>query len=196
MKSNMKTLQNILFQEKDVEALLQQFFQKLLGIGAVPPIAWDRLLPCMVFVSCKKGHPVRNRPGDFYFVCKGLLKEEYDHRGKIIITRFIKEDDPLFINLKSYQGFLIAIEDCLLLRLSREDYLALRQDFPVIGFRFDELMDEWYHALSIRVGMIALPIKNRLPAFKIAFPHLASRILKKDIALYLEINMTYFSEIQ
>ncbi|SEO07970.1 hypothetical protein SAMN05216436_1321 [bacterium A37T11] len=192
----MKTLQKHPFYGNDLETYLPYFLKKLQHINAVPPAAWDRLRPCMELVSCIKGHPLRNRPGDFYFVCKGLLKEEYDQHGKLTITRFIKEDDPLFITLNSYQGFLIAVEDCTLLRLSRENYLALRTHFPIIGMRFDELMEEWYEVLNLRIGLIALPIKNRFSAFKRAFPRLSTRILKKDIARYLEINSTYFSEIQ
>ncbi|SEN47834.1 hypothetical protein SAMN05216436_1177 [bacterium A37T11] len=103
---------------------------------------------------------MRNRPGDFYFVCKGLLKEAYDQHGKIIITRFIKEDDPLFITLNGYQGFLIALENCILLRLSRENYLALRTHFPIIGMRFDELMEEWYEMLLIHYKLMIIDIKQ------------------------------------
>ncbi|MFC3197108.1 hypothetical protein ACFOET_05760 [Parapedobacter deserti] len=166
--------------------------RKLVLLG-ITPAAWQALSEAVVKVTRPKGRSLPYLMGDFFFVTDGLLKQEYVINNTPAIERFLDNGTPCFITWSDQQQDFEALEDSVLLKITAADLRGLKQAHPLLNAMFNQLYAEWMELLKKRLELLQGLKKERAAAFRSAFPGLASRIAKKDLARYLAISPGYLS---
>ncbi|GGG79978.1 hypothetical protein GCM10007415_10380 [Parapedobacter pyrenivorans] len=166
--------------------------RKLITLG-ITPVAWQALSATTVQVTRRKGRSLPYLCGDFFFVAEGLLKQEYLFNGAPVIERFLDKGTPCFITWPGQQQDFEALEDSVLLKIPADDLRQLTQADPLLATLFALLFAEWMNLLEIRIALLHGLKKDRAAAFRAAFPGMASRIAKKDLAQFIHVSPGYLS---
>jgi len=138
-----------------------------------------------------------------YFIIKGCLRNyEIDREGDIHISLFAMEnwwvsDLHSFLTQTPSYGFVDAIENSEVFRLSKTNYEKLFEEVPKFEHYFRILHQNAYVALKDRlIGNLSLTAEERYINFQEKYPDLNRRIPLKQIAAYLGITPEFLSMLR
>jgi CRP-like cAMP-binding protein len=138
-----------------------------------------------------------------YKVVSGCLKSYVlNNNGKEHILLFAPEDwiisdmDSLF-NTKPSNIFIEAIEDSVIIKLTRNDFENLfKSDINALKEQNIKLMKNLISVNRRLIGLLSSTAEERYLEFLQTYPNMAQRLSLKLIASYLGITPEYLSEIR
>lgn len=138
-----------------------------------------------------------------YFVVRGCLRMyKIDEKGNTHIIQFAAEN--YWINdLGSYHGLkpsalnIDALEDTVVLQISRDDLIALYMQAPKFDRIFRVLLEKSFIRLQERLLQnISSTADERYQSFLEIYPHLMNRLSQVQIAAYLGITPEFLSRLR
>jgi len=139
----------------------------------------------------------------FYFVVRGCLRlYKIDEKGNIHILQFAAEN--YWINdLGSFHGLkpsvlnIDAIEDTVVLQISRDDLISLYIQAPKFDRIFRVLLENSFILLQKRLLQnISSTAEERYQSFLETYPNLVNRLSQVQIAAYLGITPEFLSRLR
>jgi CRP-like cAMP-binding protein len=138
-----------------------------------------------------------------YFILKGLLVVyEPDDKGKDHIIHIAVENNwtgdlVSYTNELPSKRYILALEDCELLLLSKKNEQTLLRDLPILEKLFRILFQRAYINQTERVSMmLQSDAAQRFELFREKFPHILQRVEWKIIASYLDMTPETLSRIK
>ena len=139
----------------------------------------------------------------FYFVVRGCLRMyKIDEKGTTHILQFATEN--YWINdLGSFHGMkpsdlaIDALEDTMVLQISRADLISLYLQAPKFDRIFRVLLENSFVRLQDRLLQnISSTAEDRYLSFLDLYPHLINRLSQVQIAAYLGITPEFLSRLR
>lgn len=139
----------------------------------------------------------------FYFIVRGCLRMyKIDEKGSIHIVQFAAENS--WINdLGSFHGVkpsdlnIDALEDTVVLQISRDDLISLYLQAPKFDRIFRVLLENSFIRLQERLLQnISSTAEDRYQSFLEVYPHLINRLSQVQIAGYLGITPEFLSRLR
>jgi CRP/FNR family transcriptional regulator, anaerobic regulatory protein len=139
----------------------------------------------------------------FYFVVRGCLRMyKIDNQGAIHILQFAVENS--WINdLGSFHGLspsalnIDAVEDTVVLQISREDLVTVYLQAPKFNRIFRVLLENGFVRLQERLLQnISSTAGERYQSFLEVYPHLVNRLSQVQIASFLGITPEFLSRMR
>jgi CRP/FNR family transcriptional regulator, anaerobic regulatory protein len=137
------------------------------------------------------------------FVVRGCLRMyKIDEKGSTHILQFAAED--YWINdLGSFHGVkpsalnIDALEDTVVLQISRDDLISLYLQAPKFDRIFRVLIENSYVRLQERLLQnISSTAEDRYQSFLNVYPHLVNRLAQVQIAAFLGITPEFLSRLR
>jgi len=139
----------------------------------------------------------------FNFVVRGCLRAyKIDEKGNIHVLQFAAENN--WINdLGSFHGAkpsalnIDALEDTVVLQISRDDLVALYTEAPKFDRIFRVLVENAFVRLQERLLQnISSTAEERYQSFFELYPHLINRLSQVQIAAFLGITPEFLSRLR
>jgi CRP-like cAMP-binding protein len=139
----------------------------------------------------------------FYFIVRGCLRMyKIDEKGNTHILQFAAEN--YWINdLGSFHGLkpsalnIDALEDTVVLQISRDDLISLYLKAPKFDRIFRVLLENSFVRLQDRLLQnISSTAEERYQSFLALYPHLVNRLSQVQIAAYLGITPEFLSRLR
>ncbi|MEQ9298961.1 MAG: Crp/Fnr family transcriptional regulator [Cyclobacteriaceae bacterium] len=138
-----------------------------------------------------------------HFVLSGLLRAYHlSDQGKDSTVMFATKewwitDMHCFVNVLPAMVNIQAVQDCVLLQLSRESLDRLLERVPQFERYFRILMENAYSREQLRmIQNLSNTAKERYWAFLKKYPDIAAHVTQKQIASYLGITPEFLSAIR
>lgn len=139
----------------------------------------------------------------FYFVVRGCLRMyKIDDKGKTHIIQFAAEnwwiiDLGSFHSLKPSNLNIDALEDTMILQISRDDLISLYKAAPKFNLIFRVLIENSFIKLQERLLQnISSTAEDRYQSFLERYSHLTNRLSQTQIAAYLGITPEFLSRLR
>ncbi|MDP4265368.1 MAG: Crp/Fnr family transcriptional regulator [Bacteroidota bacterium] len=139
----------------------------------------------------------------FYFVVRGCLRlYKIDEKGNTHILQFAAEnywinDLGSFHGLKPSSLNIDALEDTVVLQISRDDLISLYIQAPKFDRIFRVLLENSFIRLQERLLQnISSTAEDRYQSFLEVYPHLINRLSQVQIAAYLGITPEFLSRLR
>lgn len=139
----------------------------------------------------------------FYFVVRGCLRMyKIDDKGAIHALQFAAEnywiiDLGSFHSLKPSALNIDAIEDTVVLQISRDDLITLYTEAPKFDRIFRVLIENSFVRLQERLLQnISSTAEDRYQTFLDIYPHLVNRLSQVQIASFLGITPEFLSRLR
>lgn len=139
----------------------------------------------------------------FYFVMRGCLRMyKIDEKGSTHILQFAAEN--YWINdLGSFHGLkpsalnIDALEDTVVLQISRDDLISLYIQAPKFDRIFRVLLENSFIRLQQRLLQnISSTAEERYQTFLEIYPHLINRLSQVQIAAFIGITTEFLSKLR
>ena len=139
----------------------------------------------------------------FNFILRGCLRTyKIDEKGNTHILQFAIENN--WINdLGSFHGVkpsvlnIDALEDTVVLQISRDDLIALYKEAPKFDRIFRVLVENAYVRLQERMLQnISSTAEERYQSFLDLYPHLTNRLSQVQIAAFLGVTPEFLSRLR
>jgi CRP/FNR family transcriptional regulator, anaerobic regulatory protein len=137
------------------------------------------------------------------YVQSGILRAYYlDKNGKESTIMFAASDWWVtdmycFVNQKPAMMYIEALEDSILIQLTKENLDKLYDHVPKFERVFRILMQNAYIREQLRmIANLSLTAKERYDDFYSKYPHIAALVTQKQIASYLGMTPEFFSFIR
>jgi CRP/FNR family transcriptional regulator, anaerobic regulatory protein len=137
------------------------------------------------------------------FVVRGCLRMyKIDDQGNTHILQFAAEnywinDLGSFHKLKPSALNIDALEDTVVLQITRDDMIALYTQAPKFDRIFRVLMENTFVRLQQRLlQTISSTAEDRYKSFLEVYPHLANRLAQVQIAAFLGITPEFLSRLR
>ena len=139
----------------------------------------------------------------FNFVVRGCLRTyKIDEKGNMHILQFATENN--WINdLGSFHGVkpsalnIDALEDSVVLQISRDDLLSLYKEAPKFDRIFRVLIENGFVRLQERLLQnISSTAEGRYQSFLELYPHLINRLSQVQIAAFLGVTPEFLSRLR
>jgi CRP/FNR family transcriptional regulator, anaerobic regulatory protein len=139
----------------------------------------------------------------FYFIVRGCLRMyKIDEKGNTHILQFATEN--YWINdLGSFHGLkpsalnIDALEDTVVLQISRDDLISLYLQAPKFDRIFRVLLENGFIRLQDRLLQnISSTAEERYQSFLELYPHLLNRLSQVQIASFLGITPEFLSRLR
>ncbi len=139
----------------------------------------------------------------FNFVVRGCLRSyKIDEKGSTHILQFATENN--WINdLGSFHGVrpsalnIDALEDTVVLQISRDDLISLYQQAPRFDRIFRVLIENGFVRLQERLlQTISSTAEERYQSFLELYPHLTNRLSQLQIAAFLGVTPEFLSRLR
>lgn len=139
----------------------------------------------------------------FYFIVRGCLRMyKIDDKGNTHILQFASEN--YWINdLGSFHGLkpsalnIDALEDTVVLQISRDDLISLYLQAPKFDRIFRVLLENSFIRLQDRLLQnISSTAEERYQSFLELYPHLVNRLSQVQIAAFLGITPEFLSRLR
>lgn len=139
----------------------------------------------------------------FNFVVRGCLRTyKIDEKGSTHILQFADENN--WINdLGSFHGVkpsvlnIDALEDTVVLQISRDDLISLYKEAPKFDRIFRVLVENAYVRLQERMLQnISSTAEERYQSFLELYPHLTNRLSQVQIAAFLGVTPEFLSRLR
>lgn len=163
-------------------------------VHPVSPDAGKFLLNNTSYISIKKGKFLRSPIDDtqvLYFIVKGLIRGFIKDEGKEITT-WINEESNIVGSIRSLGldddtgEYLQALEDALLIKISRESLDHLYDNFYEANIIGRKILENYYRDAEERAYLCRLPTaEKRYRRFATTRPSLIGRVSLKYLASYL-----------
>ena len=139
----------------------------------------------------------------FYFIVRGCLRMyKIDDKGSIHTLQFAAENYWI-IDLGSFHSVkpsllnIDALEDTVVLQISRDDLIDLYQKAPKFDRIFRVLIENSYVRLQERLLQnISSTAEDRYETFLTIYPHLVNRLSQVQIASFLGITPEFLSRLR
>jgi CRP/FNR family transcriptional regulator, anaerobic regulatory protein len=139
----------------------------------------------------------------FNFVVRGCLRMyKIDEKGSIHILQFAAENYWI-IDLGSFHGVkpstlnIDALEDTVVLQISRDDLISLYLQTPKFDRIFRVLLENSFVRLQERLLQnISSTAEERYQTFQDIYPHLVNRLSQVHIAAFLGITPEFLSRLR
>jgi CRP/FNR family transcriptional regulator, anaerobic regulatory protein len=139
----------------------------------------------------------------FNFVVRGCLRMyKIDEQGTIHILQFATENYWI-MDLGSFHGEkpselnMDAIEDTMVLQISRNDLIALYMQAPKFDRIFRVLIENSFVGLQKRLLQnISSTAEERYQSFLDTYPHLVNRLSQTQVASFLGITPEFLSRLR
>lgn len=139
----------------------------------------------------------------FYFVVRGCLRMyKVDKKGVTHILQFAPENYWV-MDIKSFHGIkpsalnIDALEDSVVLQITREDLISLYLKAPKFDRIFRVLIENSYARLQERLLQnISSTAEERYQTFQEIYPQLANRLPQLQIASFLGITPEFLSRLR
>ncbi|MDR3713284.1 MAG: Crp/Fnr family transcriptional regulator [Puia sp.] len=139
----------------------------------------------------------------FYFVLRGCLRMyKIDDKGSTHILQFAAEnywinDLGSFHGLRASELNIDALEDTVVLQISRDDLITLYLQAPKFDRIFRVLVENSFVRLQERLLQnISSTAEERYRSFLEVYPYLVSRLSQVQIAAYLGITPEFLSRLR
>lgn len=139
----------------------------------------------------------------FYFVVRGCLRMyKIDEQGTVHILQFATEnwwinDLGSFHSEKPSELNIDALEDTMVLQISRNDLISLYLQAPKFDRIFRVLIENSFVALQNRLLQnISSTAEDRYQSFLEVYPHLVNRLSQTQIASFLGITPEFLSRLR
>jgi len=139
----------------------------------------------------------------FYFVVRGCLRMyRIDEKGTTHILHFAAEnwwvmDIASFHNTKPSALNIDALEDTMVLQISRDDLISLYITAPKFNLIFRVLIENSFVKLQERLlQTISSTAEDRYQSFLERYSHLSNRLSQTQIASYLGITPEFLSRLR
>lgn len=139
----------------------------------------------------------------FYFIVRGCLRMyRIDDKGSIHTLQFAAEsywiiDLGSFHSIKPSNLNIDALEDTVVLQISRDDLIDLYQRAPKFDRIFRVLIENSYVRLQERLlQTISSTAEDRYATFLEIYPHLVNRLSQVQIASFLGITPEFLSRLR
>lgn len=139
----------------------------------------------------------------FYFVVRGCLRMyKIDDKGSTHILQFAAEnywvnDLGSFHGLKPSALNIDALEDTVVLQISRDDLITLYTEAPKFHRIFRVLVENSFIRLQERLLQnISSTAEERYQSFLEIYPHLVNRLSQVQIASFLGITPEFLSRLR
>ena len=139
----------------------------------------------------------------FYFVVRGCLRMyKIDDKGTTHVLQFATEnywinDLGSFHDMKPTDLAIDALEDSVVLQISRDDLIALYLQAPKFDRIFRVLLENSFVRLQNRLLQnISSTAEDRYQSFLELYPHLLNRLSQVQIAAYLGITPEFLSRLR
>lgn len=139
----------------------------------------------------------------FYFVVRGCLRMyKIDEKGTTHILQFATEnywinDLGSFHDMKPSDLAIDALEDSVVLQISRDDLISLYLQAPKFDRIFRVLLENSFVRLQDRLLQnISSTAEDRYQSFLERYPHLLNRLSQVQIAAYLGITPEFLSRLR
>jgi CRP/FNR family transcriptional regulator, anaerobic regulatory protein len=139
----------------------------------------------------------------FYFILRGCLRMyKVDEKGITHILQFAPEnywlmDIGSFHGIKSSALNIDAIEDTVVLQISRDDLISLYLKAPKFDRIFRVLIENSFVRLQERLLQnISSTAEDRYQSFQETYPHLVNRLPQVQIASFLGITPEFLSRLR
>lgn len=139
----------------------------------------------------------------FFFVVRGCLRMyRIDEKGSTHILQFASENN--WINdLGSFHGVktstlnIDALEDTVVLQITRDDLISLYTQAPKFNLIFRVLVENAFIRLQERLLQnISSTAEERYQSFLEVYPHLTNRLSQVQIAAFLGITPEFLSKLR
>ena len=139
----------------------------------------------------------------FYFIVRGCLRMyKIDEKGNTHILQFATENYWI-IDLGSFHGVkpsslnIDALEDTVVLQISRDDLISLYMQAPKFDRIFRVLIENAFVRLQERLLQnISSTAEERYQSFLEVYPHLMHRLSQVQIAAFLGITPEFLSRLR
>lgn len=138
-----------------------------------------------------------------YFVIRGCLRMyKIDEQGNSHILQFAAEDYWIndlgsFHSQQPSELAIDALEDTMVLQISRDELVGLYTDAPKFHRIFRVLIENAFVALQKRLlQTISSTAEDRYQSFLDTYPHLVNRLPQTQIAAYLGITPEFLSRLR
>ncbi len=139
----------------------------------------------------------------FYFIVRGCLRMyKIDNQGNTHILQFAVENSWIndlgsFHSLNSSTLNIDAIEDTVVLQISREDLITVYLQAPKFNRIFRVLLENGFVRLQERLLQnISSSAEERYQSFLDLYPHLVNRLSQVQIASFLGITPEFLSRMR
>jgi CRP-like cAMP-binding protein len=188
--------------EADIESLLG-FFDRILPLdeeekALIKSKFSPRLFRKRQYVL-QEGNPCTH----FYFVIRGCLRMyKIDNQGNTHILQFAVENSWIndlgsFHSLNPSTLNIDAIEDTVVLQISREDLINVYLKAPKFNRIFRVLLENGFVRLQKRLLQnVSSTAEERYQSFLELYPHLVNRLSQVQIASYLGITPEFLSRMR
>ena len=139
----------------------------------------------------------------FFFIVRGCLRMyRIDEKGSTHILQFASENN--WINdLGSFHGVktstlnIDALEDTVVLQITRDDLISLYTQAPKFNLIFRVLVENAFIRLQERLLQnISSTAEERYQSFLEVYPHLTNRLSQVQIAAFLGITPEFLSKLR
>jgi len=139
----------------------------------------------------------------FYFIVRGCLRMyKIDDKGATHTLQFAAEEHWI-IDLGSFHGLkpsslnIDALEDTVVLQISRDDLLTIYVQAPKFDRIFRVLLENSFVRLQERLLQnISSTAEERYQSFLEAYPHLVNRLSQVQIASFLGLTPEFLSRLR
>lgn len=139
----------------------------------------------------------------FNFVVRGCLRTySVDKKGNVHVLQFATENNWIndlgsFHEMKPSNLNIDALEDTVVLQISREDLISLYNYAPIFDRIFRVLVENGYIHLQERLLQnISSTAEERYDYFLNRYPHLINRISQVQIAAFLGVSPEFLSRLR
>ncbi len=175
--------------QEPTEKLIQTIMQHV----SLLPAMQDQLLSHIFIKRIKRDHYLSLHEKDNFFLYSGILKKENQLSGDI--AHFMLEGDfGIFPSDQSNYSF-VSVEPCVLFVLRAGDLDNLLSQYKQLISPYRDLIFEWAKQRQRRIELMLLPAAERKAALVERLGWSYNRIQNKDLANYLHMNVSYFSQL-
>lgn len=157
------------------------------------PEMQEKLLSHIFIKRIHKDHYLSLHEKDHFFLYSGILTKENQQTGDI--AHFMLEGDfGIFPSDQSNSSF-VSMEPCVLFAIRAGDLDNLLSQYKQLISPYRDLIFEWAKQRQKRIELLLLPAADRKAALLDRLGSSYNRIQNKDLANYLHMNVSYFSQL-
>ncbi len=196
-------LSNNIMTQTEAHNQLLQHFEELIVLSQ-PEQDYVRKLFTMVRLQKKQIYLYKDDVCQNYtYVADGLMRSYvHDSKGNLHILRFASRhywihDLGSFLDSKPAKLSIDALEDSVLLQISKENYEWLFTTVPQFNLFFRKKLQRAFVSLQDRIlSMVSLTAEERFKEFMARYSTLEQRIPQHQIAAYLGVTPEFLSRIR
>lgn len=171
----------------------EKLIKTILQHVSLLPEMQEQLLSHIFIRRINAGHYLSLHEKDNFFLHSGILKKENQLTGDI--AHFMLEEDfGIFPSDRSDYSF-VSVEPCVLFVLRASDLDNLLSHYKQLISPYRDLIFEWAKQRQRRIELMLLPAAQRKIVLLNRLGKSYNRIQNKDLATYLHMNVSYFSQL-